>query len=70
MGKETSSTMNDHLFTVKFTGDYFTLTTCVNAPNDERAIEYAKLTLKDHHGLNMDDAGVWDIETETDGEYV
>lgn len=62
--------MNDYLFSVKFTGDYFTLRTCVNAPNEERAIEYAKLILKDHHDLNMDDAGVWDIETEEEGEYV
>lgn len=55
---------------VTFTGDYFTLKTCVNAPNEERAIEYAKLILKDHHGLNMDDAGVWEIEAEEEGEYV
>ena len=62
--------MNDYLFSVKFTGDYFTLTTCVTAPNEERAIEHAKWQLKDHHGLNMDEAGAWDIEAEEEGEYV
>jgi hypothetical protein len=61
--------MNEYQWTVRFTGDYFTLTTCVNAPNEERAIEYAKLLLKDHHGLDMNDAGAWDIEAETEGVW-
>lgn len=62
--------MNLYLFSVKFTGDYFTLTTCINATDEHTAIEWAKQLLIDHHGLNMNDAGVWDIETETEGEYV
>lgn len=57
-------------YTVTFTGDYFTLTTCVNATNEERAEQYAKLLLLDHHGIDIQDIGVWDTSIETDGEYI
>lgn len=62
--------MNEYMWAVRFTGDYFTLTTCVNAPDQERAIQYARLLLNDHHGIDVDEAGCWDIEAETEGEYV
>lgn len=62
--------MNEYLWTVRFTGDYFTLTTCVNAPDHEKAIDYATLLLKDHHGIDVNAAGTWEVETEKDGEYV
>lgn len=57
------------MWIVRFTGDYFTLTTCVNAPDIGRAIDYARLQLKDHHGIDVDEAGCWDIEAEMDGQY-
>jgi hypothetical protein len=65
-----SRTQIEYLYTVKFTGDYLTLTTCVQAPDDERAEQYAKLQLLDHHGINTDNIGVWDITVEEDGEFL
>lgn len=65
-----SRTLAEYLYTVKFTGDHFTLTTCVQAPDEERAEQYAKLQLLDHHGINTENIGVWDITVEEDGEFL
>ena len=56
-------------WSVRFTGDYFTLTTCVNAADMERAIQDARLLLNDHHGIDVDKAGCWEIEAQMDGQY-
>lgn len=61
--------MTEYLYTVCFTGDHFTLTTCVNASTKKRAEQYAKLLLLDHHGIDVEDIGVWDTLIETDGAY-
>ncbi len=65
-----SRTQTEYLYTVKFTGDHLTLTTCVQAPDDEQAERYAKLQLLDYHGINTDNIGVWNIEAEQDGEFL
>lgn len=61
--------MNEYLWSVTFTGDYFTLITCVNAPDTERAREYAALLLKDHHGIDVNEIGTWSVESEKDGVW-
>lgn len=57
------------MWNVRFTGDYFTLITCVNAPDMEQAIRDARLLLNEHHGIDVDKAGCWDIEAEIEGQY-
>ena len=65
-----SRTQTEYLYTVKFTGDYVTLFTSVQAPNDEKAEQYAKKQLLDYHSIDTDDIGVWDIEVEENGEFL
>ena len=47
---------------VRFVGDYFSLITNVTAENEEQAEASAIWQLKDHHGLDMETAGAFDIE--------
>lgn len=65
-----SRTQTEYLYTVKFTGDYFTLFTTVQASDEESAERYAKLQLLDRHGIDADKIGAWDITTEEDGEFL
>jgi hypothetical protein len=65
-----SKTQTDYLYTVKFTGDHLTLFTTVQASDDEQAERYAKLQLRDYHGIDADNIGVWDITAEIDGEFL
>lgn len=65
-----SRVQNESLYTVTFTGDYFTLTTCVQAARRQRAEQYAKLQLLDHHGIDTDKIGVWDITIEKNGDFL
>ena len=56
-------------YTVRFIGDYFSLITNVTAENDEQAEVAAISQLKDHHGLDMETAGAWQVEVfDEDGE--
>jgi hypothetical protein len=65
-----SRTQTEYLYTVKFTGDHFTLTTCVQAPDEEHAEQYATQQLLNHHGIDTEKIGAWDITTEEDGEFL
>ena len=65
-----SRTQTEYLYIVKFTGDYLTLFTTVQASDEEQAECYAKLQLLDKHGIDTDNIGVWDITTEKDGEFL
>jgi hypothetical protein len=56
------STATKTEYTVKFIGDYFSLTTNVTANNDEQAEAAAISQLKDYHGLDMEAAGAWQVE--------
>ena len=47
---------------VRFVGDYFSLITNVMAKDEEQAEANAIAQLKDHHGLDMETAGAFDIE--------
>lgn len=47
---------------VRFVGSYFSLITNVLAEDEEQAEEAAISQLKDHHGLDMETAGAFDIE--------
>lgn len=63
-------TNKNYLYTVTFTGDYLSLFTTVQASDDEQAELYAKLQLRDYHGIDTDNIGVWDITAEVDGEFL
>lgn len=65
-----TTTTNDYLYTVKFTGDHFTLYTCVIAPDEERAERYAQEQLLNCHGIDTDKIGAWDVTIEEDGEFL
>ena len=45
---------NETVWTVQFVGNYFTLTTFVNASEEDQAIENATAFLQDQHGFDMD----------------
>ena len=47
---------------VRFVGSYFSLITNVIAEDEEQAEASAIWQLKDHHGLDMETAGAFDIE--------
>ena len=65
-----SRTQTEYLYTVKFTGDHFTLFTCVQAPDDEHAERYAQQQLLNEHGIDTEKIGAWDITVEQDGEFL
>ena len=44
---------NETVWTVQFVGNYFTLTTSVNASEEDQAIENATAFLQDQHGFDM-----------------
>jgi hypothetical protein len=58
-----------YLFSVKFTGDYFTLNTCVTADDEDQAIRNAEQLLLEHHGINTNAIGAWSVEAEEDGAW-
>ena len=70
MGRAMSRTQTEYLYTVKFTGDHFTLTTCVQAPDDEHAERYAQQQLLNEHGIDTEKIGAWGITVEQDGEFL
>ena len=47
---------------VRFVGSYFSLITNVMAEDEEQAEANAIAQLLDHHGLDMETAGAFDIE--------
>ena len=54
---------------VRFVGDYFSLITNVMAKDEEQAEANAIAQLKDHHGLDMETAGAFQVEVfDEDGE--
>ena len=65
-----SRTETEYLYTVTFTGDHFTLYTCVQAPDEEHAEQYAQEQLLNCHGIDTEKIGAWDITTEQDGEFI
>ena len=50
---------------VTFIGDYFNLTTCVLAHDEEHAIEVAQDLMKDHYGWQPD---MWSNEIDAERE--
>ena len=50
---------------VTFIGDYFNLTTCVLAHDEEHAIEVAQDFMKDHYGWQPD---MWSNEIDVERE--
>lgn len=65
-----SRIQTESLYTVKFTGDHFTLFTCVQAPDDEHAEQYAQQQLLNEHGIDIEKIGAWGIDIEQDGELL
>lgn len=43
----------EYMFTVKFVGDYFALTTNIYAETHAQAIENAAANIENHHGFNI-----------------
>lgn len=63
------TTTTENEYTVRFIGDYFSLLTNVMAQNEEQAEATAIWQLKDYHGLDMEEAGAWQVEVfDEDGE--
>lgn len=62
-------TITEKEWCVRFIGDYFSLITNVTAENEEQAEATAIWQLKDYHGLDMEEAGAWQVEVfDEDGE--
>jgi hypothetical protein len=59
-----------YLWTIRFTGDYFTLYTCVTADTEEQAVRHAEQQLAEHHGIDTNAIGAWSAEAEEDGEWI
>jgi putative lipoic acid-binding regulatory protein len=56
-----NKTISDTLYTVKFTGDYFSMTVNVYATDEDNAEALATELLRDEYGWNVADAS-HDIE--------
>jgi hypothetical protein len=56
-----SKTISDTLYTVRFTGDYFSMTVNVYATDEDNAEALAAELLRDEYGWNVADAS-HDIE--------
>ena len=65
-----SRIQTESLYTVTFTGDHLTLTTCVQASDEEQAERHAKVQLLNYHGIDTDNIGVWDITVEEDEDFL
>ncbi len=58
------------LYTVIFTGDFFTLTTCATADDEQQAIRNSQELLNEYHGINTQEIGVTNTEVHIDGEWL
>jgi hypothetical protein len=63
------TTTTETQYTIRFIGSYFSLLTTVMAENEEQAYANAIANLEDQHGLDMNNAGVCQIDVfDEDGE--